>query len=210
MGIGLLLQRNIEMNLPKTYKIILIEPSLVIQQGIKRILQFPGSEFEIDYCFRDYQSFADCWKKDSPNILLMNPSVMSSYKSFSVQNLFSEYSDTVFIALLYNYVKPSTVADFDGTIGIYDKGESVIKNIKKALDTSKFQKQLSGEINLSDREKEILISVTKGLTNKEIAEKLNISTHTVISHRKNITKKTGIKTVSGLTIYAISNRLILQ
>jgi two-component system, NarL family, response regulator NreC len=50
--------------------------------------------------------------------------------------------------------------------------------------------------------------VALGLTNKEIADKLYISAHTVITHRKNITRKLGIKTVSGLTIYAIMNNLI--
>lgn len=61
---------------------------------------------------------------------------------------------------------------------------------------------------LSEREKEILVSVAEGLSNKEIADRHNISVNTVISHRKNITKKTGIRTVAGLTVYAILNNLI--
>lgn len=61
---------------------------------------------------------------------------------------------------------------------------------------------------LSDREKEILVSVAKGRINKEIAEEHHISINTVITHRKNITRKTGIKTVAGLTVYAILNNLI--
>lgn len=61
---------------------------------------------------------------------------------------------------------------------------------------------------LSDREKEVLQWVVKGFQNKEIADKLNISLHTVISHRKNITGKVGIKTVSGLTVYALLNGLL--
>ena len=61
---------------------------------------------------------------------------------------------------------------------------------------------------LSEREKEILVSVAKGMLNKEIADQYNISIHTVISHRKNITRKTGIKTVAGLTVYALLNNLI--
>lgn len=65
-------------------------------------------------------------------------------------------------------------------------------------------------VSLSEREKEILVSVAKGLTNKEIAEKHSISIHTVISHRKNISRKTEIKTISGLTTYAIFNNLISQ
>lgn len=61
---------------------------------------------------------------------------------------------------------------------------------------------------LSEREKNILREVALGLTNKEIADKLFISVHTVTTHRKNITQKLGIKTASGLTIYAILNGII--
>ena len=61
------------------------------------------------------------------------------------------------------------------------------------------------EHELSAREIEVLVLITKGLINKEIAEKLNISLTTVISHRKNITEKLGIKSVPGLTIYAVMN-----
>lgn len=61
---------------------------------------------------------------------------------------------------------------------------------------------------LSDREREVLIQVVKGLSNKEIADTLCISMHTVITHRKHITRKLNIHSTAGLTIYAIVNRLI--
>ncbi len=61
---------------------------------------------------------------------------------------------------------------------------------------------------LSDRENEVLVAVARGLLNKEIADRLNISINTVITHRKNITRKTGIKTTPGLTVYAILNGLV--
>jgi len=61
---------------------------------------------------------------------------------------------------------------------------------------------------LSEREKDVLIQVVKGLSNKEIADVLCISTHTVISHRKNIARKLKIHSTAGLTIYAIVNNLI--
>ena len=50
--------------------------------------------------------------------------------------------------------------------------------------------------------------VQQGLLNKEIAAKYNISIRTVITHRKNIARKTGIKTIAGLTAYAILNNII--
>ena len=61
---------------------------------------------------------------------------------------------------------------------------------------------------LSAREKEILVSVAQGKLNKEIADEHNISINTVTTHRKNITRKIGIKTVAGLTVYALLNNLI--
>lgn len=69
-------------------------------------------------------------------------------------------------------------------------------------------KSIETDNTLTTREIEVLVLVTKGLINKEIAEKLNISLTTVISHRKNITEKLGIKSVSGLAIYAVMNGYI--
>ena len=61
---------------------------------------------------------------------------------------------------------------------------------------------------LTDRERDVLVQVVRGLSNKEIADVLCISTHTVISHRKNITRKLNIHSTAGLTIYAIVNKLV--
>lgn len=61
---------------------------------------------------------------------------------------------------------------------------------------------------LSEREKEVVTLVVQGLINKEIADKLHLSLHTVIAHRKNIARKLNIHSTAGLTIYAIVNKLI--
>lgn len=61
---------------------------------------------------------------------------------------------------------------------------------------------------LSERERDVLIQIVNGLSNKEIADKLCISVHTVITHRKNITRKLNIHSTAGLTIYAIVNKLV--
>lgn len=70
------------------------------------------------------------------------------------------------------------------------------------------RKQIEKTEELSDREKDVLAQLVRGLSNKEIADVLCISTHTVISHRKNITRKLNIHSTAGLTIYAIVNKLI--
>ena len=61
---------------------------------------------------------------------------------------------------------------------------------------------------LSEREREVLVQIAKGLSNKEIADALCLSTHTVITHRKNIAAKLNIHSTAGLTIYAIANGLV--
>ena len=61
---------------------------------------------------------------------------------------------------------------------------------------------------LSDREKEVIISLVQGMSNKEIADHLCISTNTVITHRRNIARKLQIHSPAGLTIYAIINGLV--
>jgi DNA-binding CsgD family transcriptional regulator len=61
---------------------------------------------------------------------------------------------------------------------------------------------------LSEREQEVLKLVAQGYLNKEIAQMLNISITTVITHRKNITEKLGLKSIASLTIYAVVNGLV--
>lgn len=63
------------------------------------------------------------------------------------------------------------------------------------------------DYDLSDREQEVLVLVAQGLSSKEIAAKLNIAVNTVNTHRKSITKKTGIKSVAGLAVYAMLKKI---
>lgn len=104
-------------------------------------------------------------------------------------------------------------------LNIYDTEEQLVKNILKlhqhahhdgypVKDMPPIPKTEPHQEILSSREIEVLVLITKGLINKEIADKLNISLTTVITHRKNITEKLGIKSVSGLTIYAVMNGYI--
>lgn len=88
--------------------------------------------------------------------------------------------------------------------------EIIIEQLQQTFssDNSGNTTSTEGNKELSVRETNVLQLIVKGITNKEIADKLNISLNTVLSHRKNITAKLGIKTVSGLTFYAIMNGII--
>ena len=61
---------------------------------------------------------------------------------------------------------------------------------------------------LSDREKDVLVCIAKGHSNKQIADELFLSVHTVATHKRNICAKLNIHTSVGLAIYAISNKLV--
>jgi len=98
--------------------------------------------------------------------------------------------------------------DIHATLYLTDEKDTIIQTISNLLhhrgDTHK--KNYSGD--LSPRETTIVRLISMGLTNRQIAEKLFLSAHTVMTHRKNINSKLGIKSVSGLTVYAIVNNII--
>ena len=85
--------------------------------------------------------------------------------------------------------------------------ESVLRRANYPKVTAGTQ-DLPDNIDLTEREKEILTLVAKGLTNKEIADRLNISLTTAITHRRNIMDKLNLKSVSALTIYAVTHGYI--
>lgn len=85
--------------------------------------------------------------------------------------------------------------------------ESGIDDWKGLLSVEKLPKQDENS-PISERELDVLKLIALGYINKEIADELNISLNTVLSHRKNITSKLGIKTVSGLTFYCLSHGYI--
>lgn len=200
------------MNNAKEIRIVIIEPSPVVRQGLKTLLEDNSSGLTVLSVYCDLQAFQESKQDSTFNIILINPAIINFYKHFNARNLFLDYPDAAIVAILYGYVDSETLNSFDGTLDIYDDGEKMVKKLKRFTESLNPQPHGNGGdcVELSEREKEILTSVAKGFTNKEIADRHYISVHTVVSHRKNITRKTGIKTVSGLTIYAIFNNLISQ
>ena len=85
------------------------------------------------------------------------------------------------------------------------KQNDVTKNITDMVFKSSISQNPEA---LSDREKDVIISLVQGMSNKEIADHLCISTNTVITHRRNIARKLQIHSPAGLTIYAIINGLV--
>lgn len=88
--------------------------------------------------------------------------------------------------------------------------EKRIKNDGISSRLSDMIKSVEGKDGVSEREKDIIVCLVQGMSNKEIADHLFISVNTVITHRRNIAKKLDIRSVAGLTIYAIANNFIDQ
>lgn len=84
------------------------------------------------------------------------------------------------------------------------KQNDVARNISDMV----FKNGMNSDEALSDREKDVIISLVQGMSNKEIADHLCISVNTVITHRRNIARKLQIHSPAGLTIYAIVNNLV--
>ena len=113
------------------------------------------------------------------------------------------------VVVLTNGQSSSVFPVYDRVLDVYSSESKMEETLRRIFYSNKSNIESVAELNdLSSREIEVLVLVAKGLINKEIADKLNISLTTVISHRKNITEKLGIKSVSGLTIYAVMNGYI--
>ena len=84
------------------------------------------------------------------------------------------------------------------------KQNDVARNISDMV----FKNGMNSDEALSDREKDVIIALVQGMSNKEIADHLCISVNTVITHRRNIARKLQIHSPAGLTIYAIVNGLV--
>jgi DNA-binding CsgD family transcriptional regulator len=147
---------------------------------------------------------------DLNGLLIISNSFIRKCTPGLIQNLQHRLNDTILILIRDSDHTPENDFDFAETIDLQDHDKTIIRKLEKQLSFLSRQKPLNDSPEgISDREKDVLRLVAIGLTNKEIAEKLFISSHTVITHRKNLTAKLGIKTIAGLTMYALINHLII-
>lgn len=186
----------------KTIKIAIAEPSEVICAGIISILKKTGNiePFPIT----DIKQLKYLLGRQHYDVLIVNPLITGFASLLQIKNE-AINSRMKFLALRTVLCDNSHFSDYDEVLSIYDTSEQIRNKLTKIILSPEAEKPNN---TLSDREKEIVSYVVKGMPNKQIADKLNLSIHTVVTHRRNIANKLDIHSTSGLTIYAIVNKLV--
>ncbi|MFI3303775.1 MAG: LuxR C-terminal-related transcriptional regulator [Rikenellaceae bacterium] len=188
----------------KRIHIIVAEPSAIIRCGIVTILQ-RATNLNADIAsISDLSTLTTASSTQSPDILIVNPSHLGLFLPAQLRDDIG-CDNLKIIALQSSFAEQSLLQNYDGVLSIYDNTDTIIERINTVSKTDEDQESRK---DLSIREREIIVCVVKGMTNKQIADTLNLSTHTIIAHRRNIATKLQIHSPSGLTIYAIVNKLV--
>jgi DNA-binding NarL/FixJ family response regulator len=188
-------------------KIAIAEPSSMLRIGLEQLLrELPDAEvvFSTDNLNALYARINAL----HPDILIVNPLLFDYAKRATIRAEFDQLPNLRIIGLITAYIESQHQRQFAGIIELNDDFQRIKSTLNQVSNTLQTDNEDPDTAPLSDREKDVLICLSKGLKNNEIADQLNISVHTVITHRKNIVRKTGIKSVAALTVYAILNNLI--
>lgn len=186
--------------------IVFAESSDIVVEGLVGILTKSGLKFQISKA-KTFDDIEICHSRKNCDLIFINPSLIhNNSKVFNA--LKCQLQTPKWVGLVYSFHDQQILSLLDAIITISDSPETIISLVKSIINNDPLQEHKKLLDVLSEREIDVLKLVATGLANKEIADKLNISIHTVITHRKNISQKIGIKSVSGLTIYAVVKKFI--
>ena len=188
-------------------KILIAETSPIISAGLTSFFE-DMNQIMVASVVDNIEDLQDKIIVHNPDILIINPMMLG----YTIGNFFKQmsqnYPNINRVALVTSYVDKNVLKYFKEIIELNDNKQKVVSKILNLLNNNDETASQNESVDLSNREVDVLVCVAKGMTNKDISDMLNISVHTVITHRKNIVKKTGIKSVSGLTVYALLNNLV--
>lgn len=189
-------------------KIAIAEPSVLIRCGLEALLKrLSGLRLQLVE-IASAETLLESLRTHQPDILIVNPLLLGY---FTIQQIRAESgcSDMRCIALLHVAADHALLRSYDEQINIYDSVDEIRHKLERLnAEEIPANAEEDEQQSLSTREKEIVVCVVKGMTNREIADRLFLSTHTVITHRRNIARKLQIHSASGLTVYAIVNKLV--
>lgn len=191
----------------KINKIVIAEPSPIVSAGLLKFFE-DLNQIHVVSVVDNLDDLNDKMLIHNPDVLIVNP-IMLGYTSNNVVKQINQISsDTICVALVTTFIDKNFLRFFKEVIDLSDNKQKVANKIFNLINNNDESTSQNESVDLSNRETDVLVCVAKGMTNKDISDMLNISVHTVITHRKNIVKKTGIKSVSGLTVYALLNNLV--
>lgn len=177
----------------------------IIYEGLYTVLT--QSELECSVCkVASLEDFQEIIHSKAVDILVTNPMQLVN-RTKEVRKLKNNYQNLSIIGINMGIIDKDLAHLLDDTFTVYDSVPQVLNKIVKSS-ANNDNKNSTKTDNLTEREIDVLTNLVHGMSNKEIAETLNISIHTVVTHRKNISAKTGIRSQSGLTIYAISKKIV--
>jgi len=186
-------------------RVIICEASEIIANGLTEIIN-GMAQFDVVLRLDSPERLSEKILSSDANLLIINPSMLGYQNKEFLFSLSKEHPHLTVIALVTSYIDHAILTPYNGVIEINDSKQKIINKLNEWVKDDSPKR--NDDVELSKREVDVLVAVAKGMMNKEIADQMNLSIHTVISHRKNITRKTGIKSVSGLTVYALLNNLI--
>ncbi len=141
------------------------------------------------------------------DVAIISPQCLQN-RSREIKRIHKQFPNVLFVGIITSLIDKELQSIYHATYSIYDSQEQILSGICRMIKNAHIIDSDEEDETLSERETEVLRLLICGNSNKEIADSLNISIHTVVTHRKNITIKTGIRSQSGLTIYAISKNIV--
>jgi len=185
----------------------MIEGAYLIQAGIEQLLnELPGLVL-LEVFEGSEKSLSEKIARLSPDILIIDTNSLKT-DFVPLINEINKNPDCLTIGLFDSSTPENVKSHFKGCLNLSDGKFELLEQFGQILGKRPAKKPGLSNSSLSEREKTIVKQVVNGLTNQEIADKLFLSIHTVTTHRKNISNKLGIKTVSGLTVYALMNKIV--
>ena len=195
------------MNTNTPLKIVIAESSVIIRSGLAVVLRRLPNLSVQPVEIATPESLTHYMQMHTPNIAIANPN-FGGWFDLTTFKAAHEKSGIRYMALISSVTDPNMLKAYDGHFSICDDLDTIAAQINQILHTEEPEEENGEQDVLSQREKEIVTCVVKGMTNKAIADKLFLSIHTIITHRRNIARKLQIHSPAGLTIYAIVNKLV--